>query len=91
MMNYWFKQFLKLILLISLISHTSCYAPKLVLFSFDAFRSDYLHPKLAPTIYELAKNGVQTNEMRSCYATKTFPNHFRYIYNLFTYIIWSFF
>lgn len=71
-----FEKFFKLILLINWISSINGYAPKLILISFDAFRSDYLHPKLTPTMYQLAKEGVQTKTMKSCYTTKTFPNHF---------------
>jgi predicted AlkP superfamily pyrophosphatase or phosphodiesterase len=49
--------------------------PRLIVFSFDAFRLDYLHPQLTPTLYRLSLLGVSASRMRSVYVTKTFPNH----------------
>lgn len=76
MASYHLNLFFKLILLINLTLHINCYAPKLILISLDGFRGDYLHPKLTPVMSQLAKQGVQTERMRSMYCTKTFPNHF---------------
>lgn len=70
-------------LLIQWTALVNAYAPKLVLFSFDGFRADYLHKELTPTMYELSKQGVQTQLMRSCYVTKTFPNHFSIVTGLY--------
>lgn len=74
MFNFNFT--LQLILLVNFILQNDAYAPKLVLFSFDGFRSDYLNKVLTPTMFKLSKQGVQTQAMSSCFATKTFPNHF---------------
>ncbi|KAH9511635.1 hypothetical protein DERF_010083 [Dermatophagoides farinae] len=47
---------------------------KLVVFSFDGFRPDYIDIERTPNLYAVAKNGVQ-GEMRSTFVTKTYPNH----------------
>ncbi|KAH9425488.1 hypothetical protein DERP_006096 [Dermatophagoides pteronyssinus] len=47
---------------------------KLVVFSFDGFRPDYITVERTPNLYDIAKNGVQ-GIMRSTFVTKTFPNH----------------
>lgn len=60
----------------NLASHVQSYRPpKLIVFSFDAFRLDYLHPTLTPNLYRLSRLGVMANKMQSVYVTKTFPNH----------------
>lgn len=60
----------------ALILKNSAYqAPKLIVFSFDAFRADYLHPELTPNLYRISRQGVHATQMSSVYVTKTFPNH----------------
>jgi len=50
--------------------------PKLLLISFDGFRSDYVDKNLTPSLYKLSKEGVTGGHMKSLFITKTFPNHF---------------
>lgn len=47
--------------------------PRLVLFSFDGFRPDYITPE-TPNLLRISKMGV-TSQMISTFVTKTFPNH----------------
>jgi len=49
--------------------------PKLVVFSFDGFRYDYLRKGNAPTLTRLKREGVTTPYMIPQFTTKTFPNH----------------
>ncbi len=48
--------------------------PRLLIFSFDGFRSDALSASVTPTLYSLAATGV-TGHMRPTFPSKTFPNH----------------
>ncbi|KAJ6215464.1 hypothetical protein RDWZM_009964 [Blomia tropicalis] len=47
---------------------------RLVVFSFDGFRHDYVNALDTPNLYALANDGVR-GHMRSAFVTKTYPNH----------------
>lgn len=49
--------------------------PKLILISFDGFRSDYIDEHFTPNLYHLASSGVRALNMKPSFATKTYPNH----------------
>jgi predicted AlkP superfamily pyrophosphatase or phosphodiesterase len=48
----------------------------LILVSIDAFRWDYLNKFPAPTLRQLADDGVHATRLISCFPSKTFPNHY---------------
>jgi predicted AlkP superfamily pyrophosphatase or phosphodiesterase len=50
--------------------------PTVILISLDGFRWDYLDKYEAPTLKELARNGVRARWMIPSFPTKTFPNHY---------------
>ncbi|XP_074601239.1 bis(5'-adenosyl)-triphosphatase ENPP4-like [Brevipalpus obovatus] len=88
-MSYFSSFFLlSVVILISNIISTQCIThhdmpPKLILISFDGFRSDYLNPKVTPFMYSLAQKGVIATHMKSLFVTKTFPNHFSIVTGLY--------
>lgn len=55
-----------------------------LLISLDGFRSDYLQTDLAPTLRDLASNGVSTEFLRPVFPTKTFPNHYSIVTGLYS-------
>src|SRR5665213_991414 len=48
----------------------------LILVSIDGFRWDYLTKFSAPTLRQLADDGVHATRLISSFPTKTFPNHY---------------
>lgn len=56
------------------INHNHHHHHRLIVFSFDGFRSDYVDINNTPNLFKLAKTGVR-GHMRSTFVTKTFPNH----------------
>ena len=49
--------------------------PKLVVFSYDGFRFDYMTKTTTPNLDTLKKNGVTTPYVIPQFASFTFPNH----------------
>jgi predicted AlkP superfamily pyrophosphatase or phosphodiesterase len=49
--------------------------PKLVVFSYDGFRFDYMTKTNTPNLDFIKENGVSTAYMTPQFATFTFPNH----------------
>ena len=49
---------------------------KLLLISFDGFRSDYLTKTDTPNFDALVKHGVISKGLIPIFPTKTFPNHY---------------
>jgi len=66
----------------------SCVTPQprrdlVILISIDGFRWDYLQQYDAPTLRQLAQNGVQAERLISGFPTKTFPNHYSLVTGLY--------
>lgn len=57
--------------------------PTVILISLDGFRFDYIEKHGAPTIADLAKNGVRAKWMIPSFPTKTFPNHYTIVTGLY--------
>lgn len=53
-----------------------------ILISIDGFRWDYLSRFEAPTLRQLAANGVHLRSLTPSYPTKTFPNHYTLVTGL---------
>ncbi len=51
-------------------------APYVVMLSMDAFRWDYHSIYSTPNMDSIAAHGVHADLMKSCFPTKTFPNHY---------------
>lgn len=49
--------------------------PYVILVSLDAFRWDYPERHITPNLDKIIDSGVRAISLRSCYPTKTFPNH----------------
>ncbi|MFA3782780.1 ectonucleotide pyrophosphatase/phosphodiesterase [Melioribacteraceae bacterium 4301-Me] len=49
--------------------------PYVILISLDGFRWDYLDRNITPNINKIINSGVRAISLRSCFPTKTFPNH----------------
>ena len=49
--------------------------PYVILISFDGFRWDYVDRGITPNFDYIKENGVSAKSLRSCFPTKTFPNH----------------
>lgn len=73
------KTFLKLFLILisfSLIINVSAQTqPYVILISFDGFRWDYVDRGITPNFDFMKEWGVSAISLRSCFPTKTFPNH----------------
>jgi predicted AlkP superfamily pyrophosphatase or phosphodiesterase len=54
----------------------------LILVSIDGFRWDYLKKYPAPTLNQLADDGVHADRLISSFPTKTFPNHYTIVTGL---------
>lgn len=54
----------------------------LILISIDGFRWDYLSKFPAPTLRELAANGVHATRLIPSFPSKTFPNHYTLVTGL---------
>lgn len=50
--------------------------PYLIMLSFDGFRWDYPKKVETPNFDFIEKNGVKAKGIKSCFPTKTFPNHY---------------
>jgi len=83
------------LLLVALLGTTSCQqspalAAKptrppgelLILLSIDGFRWDYLDRYDAPTLRQLARDGVHARRMTPSFPSKTFPNHYTLVTGL---------
>lgn len=57
--------------------------PRLLLVSFDGFRSDYLENYTLPHLQEFIKDGVLVKEVMNSFITKTFPNHYTIVTGLY--------
>ena len=57
--------------------------PYLILISFDAFRWDYPNRGISPNIEYMKENGVSAISLRSCFPSKTFPNHYAIISGMY--------
>lgn len=57
--------------------------PYVVLISWDACRYDYIDRGLTPTVQSLIKNGVRAKSLKSCFPTKTFPNHYSIVSGMY--------
>lgn len=53
-----------------------------ILLSIDGFRWDYLERHEAPTLRQLAREGVQARRMTPSFPSKTFPNHYTLVTGL---------
>ena len=73
-MKHYFKIFFILIL-ISVVTLQAQTQPYVILISFDGFRWDYVNRGITPNFDFIKENGVSANSLRSCFPTKTFPNH----------------
>jgi predicted AlkP superfamily pyrophosphatase or phosphodiesterase len=49
--------------------------PYVILISFDGFRWDYVNRNISTHFDYIKENGVSAKSLRSCFPTKTFPNH----------------
>jgi ectonucleotide pyrophosphatase/phosphodiesterase family protein 5 len=49
--------------------------PYVILISFDGFRWDYVNRGITPNFDFMKENGASAISLRSCFPTKTFPNH----------------
>ena len=49
--------------------------PYVILISFDGFRWDYVDRGITPNFDYIKENGTSAKSLRSCFPTKTFPNH----------------
>ncbi len=58
-------------------------AGPVILISIDGFRWDYLQRYAAPTLRQLAAQGVQARRLTPAYPTKTFPNHYTLVTGLY--------
>jgi ectonucleotide pyrophosphatase/phosphodiesterase family member 5 len=70
------KNFITIVIII--ISVAGLFAqskPYLILISFDGFRWDYVNRGITPNFDYISENGVSAKSLRSCFPTKTFPNH----------------
>lgn len=79
------KNFFVFITLI-IISISSLFAqskPYLILISFDGFRWDYVNRGITPNFDFIRENGVSAKSLRSCFPTKTFPNHFSIVTGMY--------
>lgn len=54
----------------------------LLLISIDAYRADYIHRGLSPTLAMLAHDGVQADSMQPSFPSLTFPNHYTLVTGL---------
>jgi predicted AlkP superfamily pyrophosphatase or phosphodiesterase len=61
---------------------TSSSTGPVILISIDGFRWDYLAKYPAPTLRQLASNGVHATRMTPCFPSKTFPNHYTLVTGL---------
>lgn len=48
---------------------------KLVVVSFDGFRPDYVTARRTPNLYQISLEGTVATGIKSCFGTKTYPNH----------------
>ncbi|OCT81338.1 hypothetical protein XELAEV_18028157mg [Xenopus laevis] len=62
---------------------TNSSTPKLILLSFDGFRADYLTRFPMPNLQEFMKEGVEVEEVKNVFITKTFPNHYSLVTGLY--------
>ncbi len=46
-----------------------------ILVSYDGFRWDYMNRGITPNLEKVKEEGVSPISLRSCFPTKTFPNH----------------
>ena len=72
------KTFSKLFLILIFLSLNNLTAqpqPYIILISFDGFRWDYVDRGLTPNFDFIKENGASAYSLRSCFPTKTFPNH----------------
>ncbi len=58
-------------------------APTVLLVSLDGFRWDYLDRYEAPTLAQLAAEGVRAERLVPSFPTKTFPNHYTLVTGLY--------
>jgi ectonucleotide pyrophosphatase/phosphodiesterase family member 5 len=57
--------------------------PYVILISFDAFRWDYVDRNITPNFDYIREHGVSAKSLRSCFPTKTFPNHLSIITGMY--------
>ncbi|MCB0284000.1 MAG: alkaline phosphatase family protein [Calditrichaeota bacterium] len=57
--------------------------PYVILISWDACRYDYIDRGLTPTVQSLIDQGVRAKSLKSCFPTKTFPNHYSIITGMY--------
>ncbi|KAE8605333.1 hypothetical protein XENTR_v10015066 [Xenopus tropicalis] len=62
---------------------TNSSTPRLIILSFDGFRADYLTRFPMPNLDEFMKEGVQVEEVKNVFITKTFPNHYSLVTGLY--------
>lgn len=70
---------------LSACQHAAAPRPKdelVILVSIDGFRWDYLDRYDAPTLRQLAHDGVHARRMTPCFPSKTFPNHYTLVTGL---------
>ncbi len=80
------KHFFKSLLIILILSVTSLYGqpkPYVILISFDGFRWDYVDRGITPNFDYIKEHGVSAISLRSCFPTKTFPNHISIITGMY--------
>jgi predicted AlkP superfamily pyrophosphatase or phosphodiesterase len=78
------------LLLLASLTLSSCTTPAgpaptgpVILISIDGFRWDYLQHYAAPTLRQLADQGVRASRLTPAYPTKTFPNHYTLVTGLY--------
>ncbi|XP_065184149.1 bis(5'-adenosyl)-triphosphatase enpp4-like [Sycon ciliatum] len=54
-----------------------------ILVSFDGFRWDYLFRGYSPALERIAASGVRVKQLKNCFPTKTFPNHYSLVTGLY--------
>lgn len=77
------NKFLVFILLIISAPFIYSQQPYIILISFDGFRWDYPSRGISPAIDSMTKNGVSALSLRSCFPSKTFPNHLSIITGMY--------
>jgi ectonucleotide pyrophosphatase/phosphodiesterase family member 5 len=73
-MKHFFNSLL-FVLIISVFSLRAQSQPYVILISFDGFRWDYVDRGITPNFDFIKEHGVSAKSLRSCFPTKTFPNH----------------
>lgn len=58
-------------------------APTVLLIALDGFRHDYIDKAPAPTLRQLASEGVRAEGLVPVFPTKTFPNHYSIVTGLY--------